>query len=180
MSRLNNPRYAPPKVLARNLVATNQVWVLEGLCRDQSPMWDSSAKPEVKARAMRICRDCPVFDLCEQAGRDEVYGIWAGVDKKTPAAPVKNPRVPKPPRKPMSQEEKLAKAAEASRIARAASLADFLAEVEHLANTGASLEQVCDALGKTSNALRQRLRVNGRNDLIVTLINNRRQQKAAS
>lgn len=159
---------------------SSQEWRDDALCRDQAPMWDSSAAPTDKLQAMRICRDCPVFDLCEQAGRDEVYGIWAGVDKKPPVAPVKNPRVPKPPKVPMSQEEKLAKAAEASRVARAAALADFLTEVEHLASAGSSLEQVCDALGKTSNALRQRLRVNGRNDLIVTLINNRRQQKAAS
>lgn len=63
---------------------TKEVWVLDGLCRDRSPMWDSSAAPTDKLQAMRICHDCPVFDLCEQAGRDEVYGIWAGVDKAHP------------------------------------------------------------------------------------------------
>lgn len=150
MSRLNDPRYAPPRALTREKVTTNQAWVLDGLCRDQAPMWDSDAAPADRLAAMRTCRECPVLAQCTEAGKGETTGVWGGVNKRhgQDSAP--------------------------------SGAAAFFATVERMAADGATLEDVCEHLGRASNTVRERLRSNGRRDLIATLINNRNQKKATS
>lgn len=161
MSRLNNPRYARPRT------RTDMEWRDEAACRDQAPHWDSDADASDRATAMRICRTvCPVRDLCEQAGKDEPAGIWGGIDRQ-----------PRAERK--VDLDRLAKMSASQRERQVTDRAQFFSTVEALAADGATLEEVCERLEKSSNTLRQRLRVNGRNDLIVTLIANRRRKVAA-
>lgn len=182
MSRLNNPRYAPPRPLARGKVTTNQVWVLEGLCRDQAPMWDSSALVSDKREAMRLCGECPVLAQCTEAGRDEIYGIWGGVDKKNPELTIDPPERKKRPRRedamdPIAQRKA---ANDKSAAKKRAATAALIARAETLARSGASVQDASDDLGMTDNALRQRLRNNGHADILDTLVNNRtRQQRNA-
>jgi hypothetical protein len=34
------------------------------------------------ARAKQLCDSCPVFDECDEAGRSEQFGIWAGLSAR--------------------------------------------------------------------------------------------------
>lgn len=48
-------------------------------CRgDQRFVADDRA---TRAEAALDCRDCPVVDLCREAGRAQTAGIWGGADR---------------------------------------------------------------------------------------------------
>lgn len=46
---------------------------------DSDPRFTSD-DPLVRAVAAKLCTDCPVFGLCQEAGRGETAGVWGGVD----------------------------------------------------------------------------------------------------
>jgi len=54
-------------------------WQDDALCAQiGGDLWFPD-KGESPARAKRICRDCPVRLPCEEAGRYEPHGVWAGM-----------------------------------------------------------------------------------------------------
>lgn len=49
-------------------------------------LWISD-DPDERALAARLCRRCPVIELCREAGRRERFGVWAGKDRTPPPPP---------------------------------------------------------------------------------------------
>lgn len=153
---------------------TKEPWVLRGACRDQAPHWDSDAHEDDRRTAMQACLEqCPVRDLCTEAGRDEPEGIWGGVDKAHPS--FKAYSKPRPPR--IGRDEQLARMSAASQQKAKEEAAQFLIDVELLVATGATLNDAALSLDRKPQTISKRLRALCRTDLHIALTNN---QKAAS
>lgn len=59
-------------------------WHRDAACRDTSTPDDwfpdqPGARSPAGARAMNVCRECPVQQQCAAAGAGERYGIWGGL-----------------------------------------------------------------------------------------------------
>lgn len=50
-----------------------------------------AAQPSIRARAARRCTGCPILQACREAGRDEIWGVWGGIDMTRPMYPTKQP-----------------------------------------------------------------------------------------
>ena len=67
--------------LAQALVTP--AWMADGDCVTEDPRWwDDEASETDKARAIAICAECPVREMCAAwAAKNEVGGVWGGVDQ---------------------------------------------------------------------------------------------------
>lgn len=54
-------------------------WREQAACRGMTATFYPGHVDDVPA-ALEVCAGCPVRAECAQAGRDEVFGVWAGVD----------------------------------------------------------------------------------------------------
>lgn len=53
-------------------------------CTETDPeLWYSEDHKE-RAQAAKICGTCPLVFECAEAGRDEKWGIWGGIDRGEP------------------------------------------------------------------------------------------------
>jgi len=57
-------------------------WHQQAACRGSNPaaFYPEVGQWTVSAKAKAICETCPVAQPCREAGADEVYGIWGGVN----------------------------------------------------------------------------------------------------
>lgn len=56
-------------------------WEERARCAQKPAWWFFSDDARVAAKAKEVCVGCPVTDECAERGRDQRYGVWAGVDK---------------------------------------------------------------------------------------------------
>lgn len=63
---------------------TFHAWMSDAACAEYpGDIWFADkGDNHAAARAIAICRDCPVINQCATAGANELHGIWAGL---TPA-----------------------------------------------------------------------------------------------
>lgn len=75
--------------------AAKDEWQARGLCRNAGELFfaPQGERPPARMRriaeAKKICALCPVKQACQEAGRYENFGIWAGVDKDVAPKSVK-------------------------------------------------------------------------------------------
>ena len=57
-------------------------WHQQAACRGSNPaaFYPEVGQWTVSANAIAICETCPVAQQCREAGIDEVYGIWGGIN----------------------------------------------------------------------------------------------------
>lgn len=64
-------------------ITTAQPWVEQAACRADPDAWTGDVPLDVRTESINTCRTaCPVITQCAIAGRNEVWGIWGGVDKQ--------------------------------------------------------------------------------------------------
>ena len=56
----------------------DRAWVADAACLDLPQEWFFPPNGEATTRAKNICAGCPVREDCWEAGKDELYGVWAG------------------------------------------------------------------------------------------------------
>jgi hypothetical protein len=49
-------------------------------CADDPELWYADHLEQRREAAQR-CAGCPLFEACDEAGADEKWGVWAGVDR---------------------------------------------------------------------------------------------------
>lgn len=59
-------------------VSDERAWMADALCKDYPTEWFFPPAGQNGTKAKDICFGCPVQDECWEAGKDELYGIWAG------------------------------------------------------------------------------------------------------
>lgn len=53
-------------------------WMAEAACRDLPTEWFFPPNGVMPVKAKNVCFGCPVNAECWEAGKDELYGVWAG------------------------------------------------------------------------------------------------------
>ena len=66
-------------------------WKTLAACRGKPTSWFYPTQ-HVDPRAYNLCHGCPVQTPCNEAGKTERYGIWAGTDR-TPRRQAHGPKV---------------------------------------------------------------------------------------
>lgn len=59
-------------------VSDDRAWMSDAACSYLPQEWFFPANGEATSRAKAVCAGCPVREECWDAGKDELYGVWAG------------------------------------------------------------------------------------------------------
>jgi len=59
-------------------------WVTQGLCTREEYDFMFPEPPNINHyyAQRKMCRECPVMDLCREYGFDEPHGVWGGLSPK--------------------------------------------------------------------------------------------------
>lgn len=62
-------------------------------CAEQGELWISEYAEE-RQLAIKLCRGCPILDVCDQtaSARRESWGVWGGKDRSRSPGKVGRPR----------------------------------------------------------------------------------------
>lgn len=75
--------------LTRSLVAMTDRKAQPPCGPDPEPWF--SPVPSVRAMAAHKCRTCPLLQPCREAGQDETWGVWGGIDRDKRHVPLPKP-----------------------------------------------------------------------------------------